>query len=135
MKERFAAGLNLSSPDDQLAVLHSDGDLLLGEPCYRQGDGNAAILGGFDIVRRIAVASAFGGPLQKPLQRFKTEQEGAVEISSARHVQALLSSGLQIPGPSWRLGLPVGNGVFLFRFKTRLWRDWGVGSPANLGPS
>ena len=95
MKERFGFRLILAALDHQFAVLDRDGDIVLGEARYRQGDGDAAIRNFFDIIRRITFAGAFGGALQKPLQGLEAQEEWVVEKTvHTRHLQALLTSGL-----------------------------------------
>src|SRR5581483_11911489 len=88
VKERFGFRLILPALDHQLAVLDRHRDIVPGKARHRQSDGDAAIGSFLDIIRRIAIAAAFGGTLQKPLQRLEAQEERVVEKAVRGHLQS-----------------------------------------------
>jgi hypothetical protein len=89
MKKRSIRRFGLPSANNELVVLDGDGELMGLEPRHGEGDAKPVRSGFFNVVRRIAVACAFGGALEQLFQMFEAQKKGASKCTRSQ-LKALL---------------------------------------------
>jgi hypothetical protein len=75
-EDPVGAVIGLTAPDNQLAILNSYAQVFFGKACHSKRDPIRSVRSLFNVKRRIAFVSSFGGAFNKTLQLFETQHMG-----------------------------------------------------------